>query len=132
MNALDIAQEVVNAAAEGRPHEMSDGCILAVAQALVNVHAARVPNPKEGVFFWVLEVGIDKTLVADGADFTDESVHDMLMHRWPHAYGSELVGRVVSRPPDKLVAGEQGYRRVSGYLADRDRLAERTRQPPRK
>lgn len=77
-------------------------------------------NPdKNGFFYWILQVGIHKTWVADGVDFTDKKLHDILTHAFKHAYGHELSGSVLGRPPDKVVAEAMGFKSVKDYLEDR-------------
>lgn len=78
------------------------------------------PNPdKNGFYYWVVRLGVHSSLVQDGADFTDKRVHDMLTHHFCFAYGDELSGKVIIRPPDKSVAKEMGYDTINSYLQQR-------------
>lgn len=43
----------------------------------------------------------------------------MLEHHLPYAYGHELAAKVLTRPPDEVVAKIQGYQAVEQYLAQR-------------
>jgi hypothetical protein len=67
-------------------------------------------------FKWTIEIEVTETWVADGFDMrTPEDVKVLLERRLPHAYGHELGGKVISRPPDKEVATAQGYKTVEAY-----------------
>lgn len=91
---------------------------LSELDELINILES--PNPsKNGFFYWTVQFGIQKTWVADGADFTDERVHDMLAQHFGRAYGYELKGEVLSRPPDEPVASAMGFKSVAEYLKDR-------------
>jgi hypothetical protein len=106
-------------------------CLGSSTDEVNNAHLAELdgliqilekPNPdKEKFYWWVVLVGIHSTWVADGADFTDARVHDMLASYHRHAYGYELEGKVLGRPPDKAVANEMGFDTVAHYREDRDK-----------
>lgn len=71
---------------------------------------------------WTIEIAIDETWVADGFDINDdEAVQQMMARLLPHAYGHELGGKLIKRPPDEVVAKLQGYRTVEDYLAARSK-----------
>lgn len=77
-------------------------------------------NPsQDGFYYWILEVGFHKAWVADGIDFTDNRTHDMLARYFGHLYSHEIKAKVLSRPPDKAVAEEMGFKSVKDYLKDR-------------
>lgn len=79
-------------------------------------------NPdKDDFFYWILEVGIHKVWVADGIDFTDERAHGMFAKYFGYLHGSELKAKVLSRPSDKAVAEEMGFKSVSEYIEDRQK-----------
>jgi hypothetical protein len=79
-------------------------------------------NPdRNGFFYWILKVGVQRLWVGDGADFTDERVHSMLATHWGHVYGHELKGKVLARPPDAFVAQQMGFKTVAEYLRDRNK-----------
>jgi hypothetical protein len=74
------------------------------------------PNPDDdGFFWWLIAVGISENNVADGVDFTDVMVHDMLTRRFSCAYGREIKAKVLGRPDNAAVAAAQGYT-VDEYL----------------
>lgn len=78
------------------------------------------PNPsKEGFYYWILQVGIEKTWVADGIDFTDERLENTIQRAYGHLRGDEIKAKVLSRPPDKNVAQEMGFETVAKYIKDR-------------
>jgi hypothetical protein len=61
---------------------------------------------------WTLEIEVDETWVADGFDLTDERAHAMLANDLRYAYGHELKAKVLTRPPDEVIAQVQGYKSV--------------------
>ncbi len=83
------------------------------------IKALEKPNPNGDFYYWTLRVGIHKTWVADGVDFTDRKVHDMLTHVFRYATGDVLRGKVLAQPSSKAVATEMGYDSEAEYLNDR-------------
>lgn len=71
---------------------------------------------------WTIEIEVDETWVADGFDIPDDdAVQFMTMRFLPYAYGHEIGGKVLKRPPDEVVAKLQGYKTVEDYLKDRSK-----------
>jgi hypothetical protein len=82
---------------------------------------ASASNPDaDGFFRWTVEIQVHETWVEDGADFTDNRLHDMLVRRFGWATGNELRARVLTRPDDAAVATAMGYPTVAQYLHHRD------------
>jgi hypothetical protein len=66
-----------------------------------------ISTPKR--YTWTVEITLDPTLVADGADLTDAKVHEMLSRFYSFAYGHELGARVIDAPDPEDIAKEQGF-----------------------
>lgn len=64
---------------------------------------------------WTVEIEVEVSWIADGFDLTNERAHDMLVHSLPYAYNYELKAKVLSKPPDKAIAKEQGYKSVATW-----------------
>lgn len=78
------------------------------------------PNPsKEGFYYWILQVGIEKTWVADGLDFTENRLRDTIQRAYGHLHGYEIKAKILSRPPNVEIAKEMGFKTVGEYLKDR-------------
>lgn len=93
------------------------------------IKALSTTNPDaDGFYTWVLRVGIHKTWVEDGADFTDDRVHAMLANTFVYAHGGELKGTVLARPRDTDVAAMMGYKTADEYRQSRDGIARRGRK----
>ncbi len=59
---------------------------------------------------WTLEIELDPTLVADGADLSDPRQLERLLERaYPHAYAYERSVRMIAEPDPEVVAREMGY-----------------------
>lgn len=102
----------------GTPTDDINNANLAEIDGLIKILERQNPS-KEKFFYWVLQVGIHETWVADGADFTDNIVHSLLTHHFRHAYGHELKGKVLSRPSNDAVAEAMGFSTVTEYLKSR-------------
>lgn len=49
---------------------------------------------------WNIEISVHKEWVADGFNLEDsEDIIDMLQHRLPYAFKSELNGKIIKAPP---------------------------------
>lgn len=116
VEVLKNAREQINVL--GSPTDEVNQLLLKEIDGVLSKLQKKNPN-QEGFFFWMLEVGIHKTWVADGVDFTDDKLHDMLAHAFRYAYGHELKGKVLSRPPNEEVAKEMGFKSVAEYLKNR-------------
>lgn len=61
---------------------------------------------------WVVEFSVDPTWVADGFDLTKERAETMLRTELNGAYSHEATARIISAPPAKRIATEQGFKSV--------------------
>jgi hypothetical protein len=66
-------------------------------------------------FKWTVEITLDEWMVADGADLTDERMHNILMRAFVYARGSEVACKVTARPSDEAIAAAQGFDSVEGW-----------------
>lgn len=61
-------------------------------------------------FKWTVEIEVHRTWVEDGFDLSsDDEVHSMIANRLPHAYSSEIRGKVIEAPDPKAIRKVQGY-----------------------
>jgi hypothetical protein len=102
----------------GIPTDDINNSHLAEIDGLIKILERQNPS-EEGFYYWILQVGIHRAWVADGVDFTDAKLHDILTHAFRHAYGHELKGKVLGRPSNEAVAEEMGYKSVAEYLKSR-------------
>lgn len=59
---------------------------------------------------YIIEIAIDETWISDGFDIrSNQDVKDLLQQLLPYAYGHEVRGKVISKPPLKLIKQLQGY-----------------------
>lgn len=102
----------------GTPTDDINNAHLSEIDGLIKI--LEKPNPNNNKFFyWILQVGIHEAWVADGVDFTDNKVHDLLCHNFRYATGNELKGKVLSRPSNDAVAETMGFKTVAEYLQKR-------------
>ena len=60
-------------------------------------------------FKWTIEVSVDEIWVADGFDFDQDRLLDMLDHLLPFAHSHERSAEVLQRPDPKEILQAQGY-----------------------
>lgn len=59
---------------------------------------------------YIIELSIANTWISDGFDIrSNKDVKDLLQQLLPYAYGHEVSGKVISKPPLKVIKQLQGY-----------------------
>lgn len=66
-------------------------------------------NPdEERFFYWIIKIGVNESLVSDGAVITTTIIKDMLTCHWPFALSSEFKVTTISRPSEKEIIKATG------------------------
>lgn len=68
-------------------------------------------------FKWTVEIEAVESIVADGFELDDRSIHDALCRAFPLLRMSEIGARVVKQPDAELVATTQGYKSAADKAA---------------
>jgi hypothetical protein len=77
-------------------------------EAVTRWHCSPICRSVPDRLRWVVALDVGRAWVADGYDPDDEDIADMLGARLPYAYGHELGGTVITRPPQPWIDLLQG------------------------